>query len=286
MNNKIIINQKKKINLSYASKLEHNIAQRFVIRAIELISGKKKLESIYEKYRSEDHKPIEFWSEILRVMGVKFINKSKFSISIPQNGPLIIVSNHPFGIIDGLILCSIVSEFRDDFRIIAHETLKILPELERFILPIEFKDESTTTKKNNVRSTVLARDHLLDGGLVIIFPAGGVSTAKNIKSDATDSDWKTFVAKLVHQTKSDVLPIFFDGKNGILFHFFATKLKSQTLKYSSYVYETRKKMGKEIEIYFGKVIKYQSMKNLKDRNKLTAYLKEATFNLKDRKYDA
>tara|TARA_B100000902_G_scaffold384275_1_gene424234 strand:+ start:1127 stop:1987 length:861 start_codon:yes stop_codon:yes gene_type:complete len=285
MNSKLTSNRKKKINLSYASKLEHNIAQRFVIKAIELISGKKKLESIYEKYKSEDRKPIEFWSEILKVMGIKFINKSSLKISIPQKGPLIIVSNHPFGIIDGIILCSIVSEFRDNFRIMAHETLKILPELERFILPVEFKDESTKTKKNNVRTTLLARDHLLAGGLVIIFPAGGVSTAKNIRSEAIDADWKTFVAKLVHQTKSDVLPIFFDGKNSMLFHFFSTKLKSQTLKYSSYLYETRKKMGKEIEIYFGKVINYQSMKNLNDRNKLTKYLKEATFSLKSKKYN-
>ena len=69
----------------------------------------------------------------------------------------------------------------------------------------------------------------------------------------------------------------------MLFHFFATTLKSQTLKYSSYVYETRKKIGKEIEIYFGKVLKYQNLKNVKDRNKLTEYLKEETFNLKKQK---
>ena len=62
-----------------------------------------------------------------------------------------------------------------------------------------------------------------------------MSVAKNLKSAAKDDEWKQFTAKIIKQTKADVLPVYFDGKNGLLYHLFASKLKNQTLKYSSYV---------------------------------------------------
>ena len=69
-----------------------------------------------------------------------------------------------------------------------------------------------------------------NNGIIIIFPSGGVSVAKNLKSEAIDDEWKLFPAKLIHQTRANVLPIYFDGKNGFLFHLFASKIKNQTLK--------------------------------------------------------
>ena len=117
-------------------------------------------------------------------------------------------------------------------------------------------------------------------GKLIIFPSGSVSTAKNLKSEARDDEWKTFPAKLIHQTKTDILPIYFDGKNGMLFHLFASKIKSSTLKYSSYIHETRKKIGKDIIIYSGEIISYESINEIKDRNELINFLKKTTYNLK------
>ena len=101
-----------------------------------------------------------------------------------------------------------------------------------------------------------------------------------LKSEAKDDEWKNFPAKLIHQTKTDVLPIYFDGKNGLLFHIFASKLKNQTLKYSTYIHETRKKIGKEINIYSGDLIKYNDISHIEDRQELTKYLKTLTYNLK------
>ena len=191
-----------------------------------------------------------------------------------------IIANHPFGIIDGLILCSLVSKQRRDFKIMTHETLKFLPQLESFILPVDFSNNKKDAVKLNIQTAKKAREHLLNKGVIIIFPSGSVSTAKNLKSEATDDEWKKFPAKLIHQTKTNVLPFYFDGKNGLLFHLFASKLNNQTLKYSSYIHETRKKIGQNIFIYSGDVIKYKDLSHLKDRDELTNYLKETTYNLK------
>ena len=120
--------------------------------------------------------------------------------------------------------------------------------------------------------------------MLIIFPSGSVATARSLKSEATDDEWKKFPAKLIHQTKTDVLPIYFDGKNGLLFHLFASKLNNQTLKYSTYIHETKKKIGQNIIIYSGEIIKYENLLNMKDRNVLTNFLKETTYNLKKKSH--
>ena len=132
----------------------------------------------------------------------------------------------------------------------------------------------------NIETAKKAKNHLVRKGALIIFPSGSVSTAKSLKSEAKDDEWKNFPSKLIHQTKTDVLPIYFDGKNGLLFHIFASKFKNQTLKYSTYIHETRKKIGKEINIYSGDLIKYNDISHIEDRQELTKYLKTLTYNLK------
>lgn len=272
-----------KINFSYASKVEHNFAQRLVIKTIERITGKKKLEELYSQYQKLDNEPRMFWSDILSIMNINPKNKSKNKISIPSKGSLIVIANHPFGIIDGLILCSIVSKVRGDFKIMTHETLKFLPQLEDYILPVDFSGKEKLTVKFNLKTALKAKDHLENGGVLILFPAGSVSIAKSLKSEAEDEEWKTFPAKLAHQTKADILPIYFDGKNGLLFHLFASKFKSSTLKYSSYIHETRKKIGKDISIYAGKIISYKSISHLKSKSELTNHLKKITYDLRNEK---
>ena len=269
-----------KVNLTYASKSEHNLAQRFIIRTIEKLSGKRKLLKVYKKYESLNLDPTNFWTDILDVMDIKVVNKSKKGLVIPNKGPLIIISNHPYGIIDGIVLCSLVSKQRKDFKIITHETLQFLPELNNFILPINFGKQSKEIKLKNIETSKKAKEHLLNGGVLIVFPAGGVSVAKSIREAAMDEDWKLFPAKLIHQTSADVIPIYFEGKNGILFHFFASKMKNQTLKYSSYIHETGKKIGKEIEITSGNLVKHKILQKIESRKQLTNYLKDLTYSLK------
>tara|TARA_A100001015_G_C15023008_1_gene728984 strand:+ start:909 stop:1733 length:825 start_codon:yes stop_codon:yes gene_type:complete len=269
-----------KINFSYASKSEHNFAQRLLIKTIESLTGKKKLEKLYKNYSLNPKNPKAFWGDILNEMEIKVVNKSINNLIIPKSGSLLIIANHPFGIIDGLILCSIVAKVRDDFKIMTHETLQFLPQLENFILPVDFSSTNKNAKRQNIETAEKAQKQLETGGIVIIFPSGGVSTAVSLKSEAVDDEWKLFPAKLIHKTKTSVLPIYFDGKNGLLFHLFASKIKNQTLKYSSYIHETRKKIGKEIIIYSGHIIKYENLSQFKNRKDLIMHLKRITYALK------
>ncbi len=271
-----------KIDFSYASKSEHNFAQRLIIKTIETLTGKKKLESLYKNYKLNPKNPKSFWTDILNEMNIKIVNKSNNKLVIPEKGSLLIIANHPFGIIDGLILCSLVSRVREDFKIMTHETLQFLPHLKKFILPVDFNGHTRKSKLSNIKTAKKALELLVNDGVIIIFPSGTVSTAQSLKSDAIDDEWKLFPAKLIHQTKTRVLPIYFDGKNGILFHLFATKIKNQTLKYSSYIHETKKKIGKDIIIYSGEIINYVDLSKFKNREELTKHLKNTTYNLKEK----
>ena len=268
-----------KIDISYASKTEHNLAQRLIIKTIEQITGKRKLQKIYSDFSQKNNDPRYFWTGILKSMEIKINNMSKNKNFIPATGSLLMIANHPFGIIDGLIMCALASEKRGDFKIITHETLRFAPELDKYILPIDFKENSKETIKRNIETTRKAKKHLLNEGLLIIFPSGSVSISNNRGSTPKDDEWKQFPAKLIRQTKTNVLPIYFDGKNGLLFHLFASKFKNQTLKYSSYLHETKKMIGKEIIIKSGEIIKYEDISKIEDRSKLTEYLKNKTYNL-------
>ena len=131
-----------KISFSYASKSEHNFAQRLIIKTIESLTGKKKLENLYKNYAINKLNPVTFWSDILNEMRIQIVNKSNNELIIPKKEPLLVIANHPFGIIDGLILCSLISQFRDDFKIMTHETLQFLPQLRQFILPVDFSGQT------------------------------------------------------------------------------------------------------------------------------------------------
>ena len=113
-----------KKKFSYSSN-ELSKPKQFIINSIEKISGRKKLEKLYQQYNEEDSKPHLFWTDVKNLLKLKVDVKSKIKLNIPKKGPLIIIANHPFGIIDGIIIASLVSEIRSDFKIITHEVLRL-----------------------------------------------------------------------------------------------------------------------------------------------------------------
>ena len=118
--------------------------------------------------------PFNFIDNALEKLEIRYAPETHYSKVIPSSGPLIVVSNHPFGGIDGLILTSILSKARQDIRIIANHFLGLFPELKPILFPVNpFGHKSSV--KTNARSLLKAASWVKDGGLLIVFPAGEVS---------------------------------------------------------------------------------------------------------------
>ena len=158
----------------------------------------------------------DFWQVMVDRYGLSLDITAGSLANIPSEGPLILVANHPYGILDGLMMGHILSEVRGDFRILAHRVFRKAEDLDRVILPISFDDTKEATKLNiETRKTALR--YLADGGAIGIFPGGTVSTAPKPFGQAMDPGWRAFTARMIAKSGATVVPVFFEGANSRLF---------------------------------------------------------------------
>ena len=108
------------------------------IRAMEKVTGQPKIKKLYFDY-VDDERPRElFWTDALKRLNISYDARREPGAEIPKTGPVLVIANHPFGVIDGLVLCAMMSEIRQDYKIITHQVLRQAPAVMDKILPIDF----------------------------------------------------------------------------------------------------------------------------------------------------
>ncbi|PPR41658.1 MAG: hypothetical protein CFH22_00694 [Alphaproteobacteria bacterium MarineAlpha5_Bin12] len=266
---------KNEIVFSFAASEVGPLSRAF-IKLTELSTGQPKLKRIYDNYVKENRPPELFWHDAVERLNLKVSIHSKISQPIPNKGRLIVIANHPFGVADGITICSMVSKIRQDLRLMTHRVLSQAPAVSHQILPIDFS-QNKKALINNIKTKHQAQNHLLNEGVVIIFPSGEISSTKKLKQKAVEPEWKTFVSKLALKYKTPILPLFFEGQNSNVFHI-ANKI-NQTLRYSVMMYELCKRMGKEINVHVGDLIEYETIKSIGDLKKISKFLRSETYKL-------
>ena len=257
---------------------EVNILSQQFIKIIELFTGKLKLKKLYEQYVLEDNPPENFWSDAVKKLNFKLQTNFQEGSFIPIKGRLIIVANHAFGVADGVSLCSVVSQVRQDYKIITHKVLRQADAVKDKIIPIDFSP-NRKAMLDNIAARKESEKILQKEGVIIIFPSGQIATKENLKlnTKANDGDWKQFVSKLIIKTKSPVLPSYFEGQNSHLYHI-ANKM-GQTFRYSLLMHELIRKIGDTIYLHFGKVIPFADFKNIGNLIEITKFLRKKTYSL-------
>ncbi len=244
------------------------------IRAMEKVTGQPKIKKLYFDY-VDDERPRElFWSDALERLNISYNLHNEATAQIPRTGRLLIVANHPFGVIDGLVLCSMLSKIRDDYRIITHQVLRQAPAVMDKILPIDFA-ETPAALATNLNTRTEAQKFLKSGGAVIVFPAGGISLAPNFIGPAFDVEWKTFAAKLAQQQDTTVIPFFFHGRNSVLYQM--ARRMSVTLGYSLMFREICKQMNSEVQVTMRAPIQSDALSALTTRQEIIEFLRSRTY---------
>ncbi len=269
----------KKNNIAFTfATAEVNHFGRLFIMITELLTGKIKLKKLYDEYLSEDRPPKFFWDDAVSKLNLTLKTSFQKESYIPKSGKLIVIANHAFGVADGVSICSVISKVRQDYKMVTHKVLRQAEAVKDKILPIDF-NESKEALLTNISTRKEAEKILLNEGVLILFPSGRIATKKNLKKNtkADDGEWKQWVSKLILKTKSPVLPIFFDGQNSQWYHM-ANKL-GLTFRYSLCMYELKRKIGDNIDMYFGNLISYDHMAKIGDIREITSYLRSVTYSL-------
>jgi putative hemolysin len=261
-------------NFSYAAP-EDAPLKRCIIRLIERMTGQPRLKRIYLQYR-QDRGAANFWEEALSRLRLRLAFDPAALAQWPATGPLVIVCNHPFGVIDGVAICAVTARIRSDFRILTNAVLTKAEEIRGHLLPVDFA-ETREALRTNLQSRALARAHLAAGGCLIVFPAGGVSTTPSLwHSKAVDAEWKSFTGRLILGAKAPVAPLYFKGQNSRLFQI-ASHLH-QTLRLSLLFKEVHDRMGSDIHMRPGPVIAFEEIAHLTPAA-LMAELRARTYGL-------
>lgn len=219
-----------------------------IIRLLEKIVHQHEMNDILLKY--SDDIGVHFLPKILKEMNIKV--KVEGIENLPENGKCFFVANHPFGIVDGLVLTSIVSSRYGDFKAIGNDLFMLIPQLKPLIAAVNVFG-------TNKRDYFIELDKVFNSNVPIThFPAGLVSRMHNMK--VIDSKWhKSFIHKTI-ECKRDIVPFYFYGRNSNLFYFTYLFRKSIGLKANLELallpHEFFNKRNKVIKVRIGKPISY------------------------------
>jgi putative hemolysin len=262
--------------ISYASSAASR-SGRAMIRVVENVTGRVGLIRRAKGYEQEVARGRDFWQVIVERYGLS-LNVIGGSLSnIPATGPLILIANHPYGILDGLMMGHILSQVRGDFRIIAHRIFRRAEELNRIVLPVAF-DETKEAVRQNLETRSAALSYLGQGGAIGIFPGGTVSTAAKPFAQPMDPVWRNFTAKMIARSDATVVPVFFDGHNSRLFQI-ASHLHS-TLRLALLIKEFRARIDEPVRVVIGQPVPRDEIDARKsDPKAMMDFLRKATYEL-------
>jgi len=264
--------------LSYANSFE-NPAKRAVIRTIEFLTGKITILRLAKRFEREGiPKGQEVFTRILSTMGIDLQTPSAEIAHIPKTGPVILVANHPHGLVDGVVLAELIGRVRRDYRILTRSLLTGLDEeASSFMIPVPFPDQPDAQEKM-VAMRRQSMEFLQQGGLVALFPSGSVASSETMFGPAVEAPWNPFTAKLIRKSGATVVPMFFEGSNSRAYQM--ANQVSATLRQGLLIHEIARAVNKPMAPIIGAPFAANEVNDrIVDTRKFMAWLRDTTLNL-------
>jgi putative hemolysin len=250
---------------------QNNILTKSASELFMAAFGYNKLNDIYQKL--SDKSGYEFIETVLLNLGIQYKLEPNELKNIPLKGAFIVISNHPYGGLEGLILLKEFLKIRKDFKVLGNFLIRRVEQLKEFIIPID-SFELADSKKMNVPGMKAAIRHLKDGSPLLIFPAGEVSSYNTEKKIISDRKWMTAALKFIKKSSVPVLPIFFQGSNSIWFH--SLGLIHPLLRTAKIPSELMNKKNKLIKIQTGRFISVKEQAEYDDIERFGRFLRVKT----------
>lgn len=268
-----LISKNDLINASGLGKLGFlkNPAASAIMRLTKIDEVNKMYDTLKDKVGKD------FFDSFVRYRDLKYIVFEEDLARIPKTGPFILVSNHPLGGIDGILMTKILLEIRPDFKIMGNFLLEKIEPMKPYVIsvnPFENRKELRSSA-GGMRETL---KHLESGGCVGIFPAGEVSNRNNKFNEILDKEWEKPAVKLIKMAKVPVVPMYFHAKNSRFFYQMAKLHPNlQTLLLPS---EMMNKREKPIRIRLGKPVSVKKLEDHDSIEEMSEFLQKKIYLLK------
>ena len=199
--------------LSYATTFE-DPRKAALIRAIEFLTGKLTIVRLIREFeRRGAPRGQAFWRACLDVMGIDLTTPQYQLDRVPKEGPVVVVANHPHGMVDGMIFADLIGRVRPDYRILTRSLLTAIDdEAGSYMISVPFPHDPDAQRKG-VAMRTQAMTHLKNGGVVALFPSGVVASSETWFGPAVEAEWNVFTAKMIRRSGATVVPMKFPGAN-------------------------------------------------------------------------
>jgi putative hemolysin len=251
--------------------LEPKLMSRMPVPVQSAVRKILKLEPLGQLYAAARDLPSRpFVDHMLSDLGVRYQLPDADLARIPAHGPAIIAANHPFGLLEGLVLYSLLPRVRSDFRVMANALLNELPELRSHLIPVDVFGGAGKPVANRKALTEALRC-LEAGGLLVVFPAGEVSSWDWHNVGVEDPAWGRSLPWLARLSNAPVIPFYFSGANSALFQL--AGLVHPSLRTLRLPAELVNKRGATIAMRCGKAIAARDLAQIGDESKQAEYLR-------------
>jgi len=233
------------------------------------------VDKVRDLYRRLQRAPEGFCLEnLLAEMRVELRVDPTDQSRIPASGPVVVVANHPYGVLDGALLTVLLRRVRPDVKVLTNSLLADVPELQRhciFVDPFQ-TDRSLESNRRAIRKAVA---WLQQGGLLAIFPAGEVSHWQMPAAQIVDPGWSDTAVRLIRRTGASALPVFFCGHNSVGFQVLG--MIHPSLRTAFLLQEFFQQEGKSVEVRVGSAIPAEALDAIHDEGEAIEYLRWRTY---------
>lgn len=266
-------------SLTYANSFDSPLKST-AIRTMEWMTGKLTILRLVKQFE-RDGAPTgqAFWRAALGTMGIDLLTPAEQLAHIPKDGPVVVVANHPHGMVDGMILADLIGRVRPDYKILTRALLTGIDEVaSSYMIPVPFPHEDDAQRKS-VEMRAKAMAHLKEGGLISLFPSGVVAASKTMFGPAIEADWNVFTAQMIRRSGARVVPVYFTGANSRWYQV-ANRISS-TLRQGLLLHEIVHSLNKPQSPIVGAPLTDVQMERLhSDPRGFMAWLREHTLNLR------